>query len=92
MEEEHPAWHAPHWCLQPYCTQIPRTAAVLEGLEKGSLLHLWNPTSTKALGQLLQLLPKALPDGSHVASSWEAGSYGVCQKVPGSWHCKGHKE
>lgn len=41
-----------------------------EVLEKGSSLHPWNPTSTKALGQLLQLLPKALPDGSHVVSSW----------------------
>lgn len=35
------------------------------------MLHLWNPTSTKALGQLLQLLPKALPDGSRVVSSWD---------------------
>lgn len=40
----------------------------LEGLEEGSSLHPWNPTSTRALGQLLQLLPKALPDGSHVVS------------------------
>lgn len=60
----------PAWCL--------------EGLEKGFSLHPWNPTSTKALGQLLQLLPKALPGGSHVVSPGTTPSNGVCQKAPGS--------
>lgn len=85
MKEEYPTWHAPRLIL----LRIPGLLLFwlgwcLEGLKKGSSLHPWNPTSTKALGQLLKLLPKQSLMDLMWCFPGTTPSNGVCQKAPGS--------